>query len=38
MDKLEDHPKIGRVVPEFKLDYIREVIFEDYMLSPTLLS
>jgi len=32
MDKLEDHPKIGRIVPEFKLDYIREIIFEDYRI------
>ncbi len=30
--KLEDHPKIGRQVPEANLDNVRELIFQNYRI------
>jgi plasmid stabilization system protein ParE len=29
---LTDHPKIGRIVPEFNIDYVREIFFESYRI------
>ena len=32
IDKLEDFPNIGRVVPEYKIENIREIFYKDYRI------
>lgn len=29
---LENYPKIGRVVPEFELDFVREILYKNYRI------
>ncbi len=32
IENLEKFPKIGRVVPEFKLEFVREIIYSNYRI------
>ena len=31
-DRLQEFPELGRIVPEYRNDYIREIIFRPYRI------